>query len=185
MMYNGNAYEYTGKYYSILENKRQIYDKLYMEVLKGEKIDLEAFYCYVKEDGIETDFIYIDNFLLCLTISIKLKELLEKFNIGNCRFIPIYLEDSNNLIGYLVNVLNVFDRTCLDLEHSKRGPKIFEEADIIKPSFNNDIIGDLDLFTYKFNGDLTSGIFISERLKRAIKKAKLTGCGFIYCESYK
>ena len=48
------------------------------------------------------------------------------------------------------------------------------------------VINDLDIFSYKYmKDDNKRRIFISERLKRAMKKAKITGCSFVYCESFK
>ena len=185
IMYNGNAYEYTGTSYTIHDylKEKSYYREIENNVFYGKKIGEKSIHCELDKDGINTDWICVHTFIGHLCVTNKFKELIEKFNIGECEFIPIY--SNNVIIGYLVNVLNIFDNKCVDEKKSKL--TIFDhKKDVIKPAFKENVIQNLDLFSYKYGEkDYKRGIFISERLKRAIKKAKLTGCGFIYCESYK
>lgn len=183
--YNGNGYENTGAAYNIHDylNLKMYYRKIETDVFYGKKIGDKIICCDLDKDGIYTDWICVYTFIGYLCVTAKFKELLEKYNIGECEFIPIC--SNSEIIGYLVNVMNIFDKKCIDEKKTKF--TIFDsKKDIVKPAFKENIIKDIDLFTYKYGrNDYKRGIFISERLKRAINKAKLTGCSFIYCESCK
>ena len=124
---------------------------------------------------------YVCNDISWFIVTEKLKNILEKHNIGNVKFYKIDVEDKNNIIDtdlYVVNICTVVD--ALNLEYSKWSiykTKENEMLSVEKYAINESKVEGYDLF--KLENDRMP-IFISERLVKAMKKAKITWCDYGY-----
>ena len=178
MMYNGNKYENDGAMYRI--NKKyemKVFNKD-NRFFSGEILKLDKIYVDVIDAGIDTDFLWIVG-ISGLNVSPRFKELLEKFNIGENEFIPIYITNSNKLMGYHVNILNYFGNECINYQTSKCS-MFGDELSAVVPVFYYNVIKDFDLFSYRENNHkILSHIYISSRIKKEIIKQGITGCSFI------
>jgi hypothetical protein len=149
------------------------------DVNKGQELKEKQIYCNETEGkNVYTD--YIANNLAWFVVSERLKDMLLEFNIGDTEFIPLLKENTEKIIGYLANIINTVD--AIDLSKSlykkmtyHREGKEETYNSIIKYALIEKEIGERDLF--RLDGYNTS-IFISERLKNAMNKAKMTGCDF-------
>ena len=132
----------------------------------------------IKENTIISD--YISNNLAWFMVTEKFKNLLQDFNIGETQFIPVIKLDSKEIIGYIVNVISVLD--ALDLDNSMHTKIKYDDngeekyyISIIKYALKEDKLENRDLVCLK---DKFHSIFISEKLKKAMIKAKITGCDY-------
>ncbi len=180
MQYYKLMYDYENDLDAILVNiseKDLDFDRY--DVNQGKRLSVGYVYCKEAE-GIDVNTDYIANNLAWLIISEKLKTILSEFNIGDTQFIPVLNEDKRENIGYLVNIINMVD--AIDISKSlvkkmtyHRDGKEETYNSVIKYALYEKKIGDSDLF--KLEGYNTP-IFISERLKNAMDKAKVTGCDY-------
>ena len=150
------------------------------DVNKGQELKVKQIYCSEMEGkNVYTD--YIANNLAWFVVSKGLKDMLLDFNIGDTEFIPLLKENTEEIVGYLVNIINVVDAIDLSkslykkITYNKDGKEETYNS-IIKYALVEKKIGERDLF--RLDGYDTP-IFISERLKKAISKTKMTGCDFL------
>lgn len=124
---------------------------------------------------------YIANELAWFIVTDKFKTIIESINNNNIQFLKIRAKCKNSteeLDVYLVNICNVID--ALDLNNSRY--RVYETGknekmlSIQKYAIKSDKVQGYDLF--RLEGDYVS-IFISERLKKCIKKNGITGCDFL------
>lgn len=111
-------------------------------------------------------------------VSKKFKDLLEAFDLGEVQFLPLHAvsEDGKEKIDdiWLFNICNLSD--SLNLENSLVLGEIAGKPNIVKYALTESKIGNYDIFRLK---DATFPIFISERLMKAMKKNKITGCDYL------
>jgi len=137
----------------------------------------------LKYDSAEGDIMsdYAANVYGWLMISNTLCELLLKSDIkANLQFLPVELVDvsSGNINDSykVVNILDVID--AIDLKHSKYDVFKLDSEKIImveKFALKEEVVKDYDIFRLKND---TIPIFVSEKIKRLIKKNKLSGFVF-------
>lgn len=124
---------------------------------------------------------YVGNDIHWFIVTEKLKKILEEHNIGNVKFYKIDVEDKNNIMDtnlYVVNICTVVD--ALNLENSTYSVYKTEKTEmlsVIKYAIDESKVEGYDLF--KLENDKIP-IFVSERLVKAMKKAKITGCDYGY-----
>ena len=176
MMYNGNKYENDGAMYRI--NKKyemKVFNNdCGLHTFKGKKLNLDKIYVDVIDAGIDTDFLWIVG-ISGLNVSPRFKELLEKFNIGENEFIPIYITGTDKLVGYHVNKLRVLGRECIDYKNSK----CWMGESVVACFKYNNIFG-YDMFSkIESKYDFCCSTYVSNRVKKEIKNQGITGCSFI------
>lgn len=193
IMYNGNGYENTGAAYKLLkkEENKVIYDKLDNYIFYGRKVDDEMLsrkiYFRESDKGIFTDFVWLYGMTSRLVVSKRFLKLLQDFSLPKHQVIPIYLDETDEIFAYIINVYEAFDITCVDLDKSKFLKRTDDSISVHVPFFKENIIGDLDLFLYKIKPNETDyprGPFISNRLRKALKKEKITGYSLMYRDSW-
>lgn len=164
----------------LIANSFELYGIDDYDFWKGDKIKWDnrnTF--YFEEDGIPTDYLAHVH-PSALVVSQKIKDILEKeIKVKNVEFFPVPLKHkhSDKVIQgyYVVNVLNML-KNALDREKSVI---TVLEADDVKVEI-------VDEYCLKENniknqylfriGD--ARIFISEKVKKAFKKAGVTGCDY-------
>lgn len=153
------------------------------DVAKGKTIiswDGDITLTYDTEDGnIITD--YLANNMAWFTITDRFRSLLAEYASESVQFLPIKVKPLREDIGlelcYLANILTVID--ALDLEHSVYS-YIGEEKDrrlavriyVLKGSR---IPPDINIFRL---GNSPFSIFISDRLRKAMRRNKMSGCQY-------
>jgi len=121
---------------------------------------------------------YIANDLTWFIITDKFKHLLNDYETGLVQYLPIKAFGKEKIDAYLLNICNLVD--ALNLDNSKYN--IYELDDnekmlsIQKYALTGSNIGKFDIFRLK--NDYFS-IFVTERLKNAMKKNDITGCDFL------
>ncbi len=144
------------------------------------------------EDGPLTDLLFDPKFHVC---SPRLKALLEGLELGpDIQFLPIRIkgEKSGREVGiyYVANFLRRIP--CLDLEHSIYGrygdhledfqvfpEKIGQICRVVKAVLRKEAIGEARLFRVD---EWEYIVVIREDVKRAMAKARITGCYFLELE---
>ncbi len=134
---------------------------------------------YEKEkDGYITD--YIDNNLVWLLVTEKFKAVLEQLDLGNVQFLPVKAvskDGSEEIRGYLLNICNIPDAlNRKESEYSVYRASGKKWLSIQRYVLTESQIGPYEIFRIK--DDLFS-IFITEKIKKAIKDNKITGCDFV------
>jgi len=122
---------------------------------------------------------YLNNVKNWLIFSPRLQELFQKMEITGIQWLPvkIYRKENNEEIkGYQVcNVTNVI--SALDAEHSKwiDSPDYPGERMLTIPAFKASAIEGYDIFHLQ---EFHPPVYVTGRLRNAIKKANLTGFAF-------
>ena len=138
----------------------------------------DIIFTYDTEDGnIITDYL-ADN-MAWFTITDKFKSILEEYASESIQFLPMKVRPLRDDIGletcYLANIITLID--ALDLEQSVYNP-IGDESDrclgVIKYVLNaTKIPPDINMFRIECSH---FPVFISEKLWKAMRKSKITGC---------
>jgi len=180
MQYYKIIYDYENDVDAILVNineKDLEFDRY--DVNQGKRLSVDYVFCKVVE-GFNSNTDYIANNLAWLIVSEKFKLILSEYNIGNTQFIPVLTEDTRKEIGYLINSIDKVD--AMDISKSlvkrityHRDGKEEVYNSVIKYALYEKKIGNRDLFILEGND---TSIFISERLKNALDKARVTGCDY-------
>lgn len=184
MKYFKLLYDYENDDDVICCTRKELYNIDRYDVIKGEEITCwnnDIYFSYSHNDGsIFTDFLAND--LDWFIISSAFKETLEKNKITGLQYLPITLlnETTGEITKqhYLVNVCNLID--ALDLANSKYST--FTKTDgstlisVNVYALKSDMIENIDIFRLKNNN---IPIFVSDRLRKIIKKNKFTGCDFL------
>jgi hypothetical protein len=184
MKYFKLIYDYKNDDDVICCTQKDMYGIDRYDVIKGEEINCwseSISFSYNPYDGKNfTDFLAND--LNWFMVSQAFKEILEKNKIGGLQYLPIIIlnDVTEEIIKnyYLTNVCNLID--ALDLENSKFS--IYTNIDgsnlisVNVYALKNDIIKDIDIFRIKDNN---IPIFVSDKLRKIIRKNKITGCDFV------
>lgn len=113
-----------------------------------------------------------------VVISEKLKTIIKEVNYGNAQFLPIIAEREDKKECHRLYVLNQISKVdAIDLENSVVSPiEIFKGIpSVIKAAIHKAKTNNLDFFSLEND----SRIYVTERLKKMIAKAKLTGIEFV------
>lgn len=184
MKYYELIYDYKNDDDVICCNKKNLHNIDRYDVIKGEKInswnDNISFSFNPSGGNRFTDFLAND--LNWFIISKAFKETLEKNEVMGLQYLPILvINDATGEISrdfYLANVCNLID--ALNLENSKFSIyKNLDGSDLISINvyaLNNHAIKDVDIFRVK---ESNIPIFVSEKLRKLIKKNKFSGCDFL------
>jgi hypothetical protein len=184
MKYFKLIYDYKNDSEVICCDKKELYNIDRYDVIKGEVINFwneDISFSYNPNDGnIFTDFLAND--LNWFIISKVFKEVLDKNKILGLQYLSIII--LNDITGeiirdyYLANVCNLID--ALDLENSKFSTYTnIDGSNLISVNvyaLKKEEISDIDILRIK---DSNIPIFISDKLRKIIKKNKLTGCDFV------
>lgn len=182
------------KYYDLIyddeHNKNAILLEINEESLGFNRYDTEMGIPFKKwNENIEINYSreknsyitdYIDNDLAWLLITERFKTVLEKYDLGNVQFLPVTAvskDGSEEIRGYLLNICNIPD--ALNRKESKYSVhKVGKEKwlSIQRYVLTESQIGPYDIFRIK---DDYFTVFVSERIKKAIKDNKITGCDFV------
>lgn len=129
---------------------------------------------------------YLANDLAWFIVSPKFKKVLQDCKIEGVQYFPVnVINDTNGSIAekfYLVNICNLVD--AIDLEHSKYSEFSVDNKKVIsvkKYALNKDKLGKEQIFRLKGS---SFAIFVSENIKKAIGKNKITGCDFLEIKVY-
>lgn len=144
------------------------------------KLDIQKIYCTIEEENI-SNYDYIANNLAWLIVSEKVKDIMEECNIGMCEFIPVVDKENKNVIGYLVQCLNVLyaldekKSLCRKTRYTSNG-KEYERISVIKYAVDSEKLGDIDMFKLR-ESDIP--YFVSQKLKDNIQNNKANGFDFM------
>ncbi len=115
-----------------------------------------------------------------LLITERFKILLEVFNLRTVQFLPVTAKSHGGkelLNAYLINICNIIDALNLKKsEHTKHGIGKNRWISIEKYVLNKSKLEGYDIFRLK---GFTNAVFVSERIVKAIKEHKITGCDFV------
>lgn len=124
---------------------------------------------------------YVANDLIWFMVTEKFKGIIQSIDDKNIQFYPLVAKSKSSEEEqgfFLVNICNIIDG--LDLATSKYSVYETDDGDkmmsIQKYAIKLDAVKEYNLFRLK---DDYVSIFISEKMKKAIKKAGITGCDFI------
>ena len=78
------------------------------DVNKATKLGVEKVYCTLEEDNY-SQYDYLANNLSWLVVSSRIKDILIKYNMGMCEFIPVLNSKNEEVIGYLMHCMNILD----------------------------------------------------------------------------
>lgn len=149
------------------------------DIVQGKALEKwnEAVTFYYSEQGRVSD--YLNNVLDWPIVSSRIKAVFEKLQVQGGQWLPVKIKKKNSheeLNGYFVlNVCNFID--ALDMEKSnyfKEDP-LPEELTVGYPVLQEEKLQGVDIFRVK---RCKYGIYISQRLKKALQKEKLTGMDF-------
>ena len=146
---------------------------------EGQEINIDKLYVDINTEGYKIDFLYIA-YCNGFNVTPRFKKILEKFNIGKAQYIPIYITNTDELIGYHVNLLEYYNEDSINMEKSNIN-KDFNR--IVYPCFYYEVIKNKDLLSYRVKEeDLVWDLYVSSRLKREIEKKHIRGLHFIEME---
>lgn len=124
---------------------------------------------------------YVANDLIWFIVTEKFKEIIQSIDDRDIQFHPLVAKSRNSEAKqgfFLVNICNIVDG--LDLETSKYSIYVTDDGDkmvsIQKYAIKLNVIKEYNLFRLK---DDYVSIFVSEKMKKAIEKAGITGCDFL------
>jgi hypothetical protein len=153
---------------SIFENGEEIKDwddriTLYYDEVKGAE----------PED-------YLDNIYVWPIFSKKMRKICEDLGVKGVQFLPINIKERKTMKEvpgyYVLNICNLIK--ALDLERSRYRYSVTDPSIIMgltHPVLKEDKIKGLDILRLQ---EYEESIFISERLKKAMEEAGITGCDF-------
>lgn len=136
---------------------------------------------YYSEEGRVSD--YLNNVLDWPIISSRIKALLEKQQVQGIQLLPVKIKKKNSkeeLKGYFVlNICNLID--ALDMEKSDYYKSDIPPHEIVvmQSILKEEKIKEIDIFRVKHSKFV---IYISQRLKKAMRKEKITGMDFAEVE---
>ena len=159
---------------SLWFNYYDLDDGKYMETWDEEKIEVT----FDKNKGYE-EFDYAVNDLGWLVITEKFKKVLEPLNLGKHQFLPLKAKSKtdNEIINlYVLNICNIVD--AIDYDNSKYIEAMIDgslDRSLTVVALNGSKLEGYDMF--KLKGE-EFYIIVSEKVKKAVKKNKITGCYF-------
>jgi len=164
-----------------IDEKTLTFDRYEAEkgiVFNDWNVGIEVIYDNDKGNTI-TD--YVSNNLVWFIVTDKFKSVIESMKNNRIQYLPIKAISKDRLEVldvYLVNICNVID--ALDLGNSKYSVHDIDGTkkmlSIQKFVLKGNVTEGNDLFRLK---DDYFSIFISEKLKKAMKKNGITGCDFL------
>lgn len=145
------------------------------DIYESKRIPVTKIYCSIAECP-HGDCDYLANDLSFLIVSEKVKTIFERFNLCDCQFIEVFEKGTERFLGYLVNCLEHYE--ALD-EENARYEKFPDDPLIplivIRFAILEEKVKEKDFF--QLQEDIFP-YFISDRLKRALKKAHVIGFDF-------
>lgn len=125
---------------------------------------------------------YIANNLVWFLVTGKFRQILDNIASGSIQFLPVRVSNGGGNIGlaecYLANITSLID--ALDLGNSEY---FYIDTDnkekvlsVVKFALKRSRIPDIDIF--RIQDDYFS-IFVSETIKKTVKKNGITGCDFL------
>lgn len=145
------------------------------DVYRSKELPVTKVYCSIAECP-NGDCDYLANDLSFLIVSEKVKSVFERFNLCDCQFIEVFEKGTERFLGYLVNCLERY--AALDENNSvcQRFPdNSLNPLMVIKFAIFEEKVKEKDFF--QLQEDRFS-YFVSDRLKRALKKANAIGFDF-------
>lgn len=184
MKYFKLLYDYENDTDSVLGIAKEMDGIDQYDLKKGcyiEKWNPNLTFCYDSNEGdVFTD--YLGNNLAWFVISNRLKVLFETIGCEKIQYLPvkIYNINDNSVTDdyYVANIFNIQD--ALDLENSKYDEWIIDDTSkmlsIECHALKEDKLRGIHIL--KLQAD-PFPIFVSEKVKSAIKKHGITGCDFL------
>ncbi len=170
-MYNGGSLEVDDAIFVSFNQEELTFGRY--DIYDEKEINIEKLYCTITQEN-KSNFDYICNNLDWLVVSEKAKQIIEKSNIGRCKFIPVFEKETDILIGYLVYILDTVE--ALDEENSLCVAKCADGTVVItRYAIHTDKVQNLDLFRLKED---TMIYFISDKLRKTFLKEGLKGFAF-------
>jgi hypothetical protein len=149
-----------------------LFPEAVQKIMTDQRINFELFL------DIEITHDYLNNNCPLPVVSPKMKQLIDENTTekDGIIWLDIVVNTPTRKLIFHLLTLTIFNEV---LDKSKT-IYVANTDHVVKPVFDVNLISDINVFTKgnSFNWQMPSSVFITDRLKKAIQKAKLTGVKF-------